>query len=79
MAISYNKLWKLLIDKNMKKKDLQRLSSVSSATISKLGRNENVNTEILQKICTALDCDICDIMEMKTEEKRDQAAPSDKL
>lgn len=79
MAISYNKLWKLLIDKNMKKKDLQRLSGVSSATISKLGRNENVNTEILQKICTALDCDICDIMEMKTEEKRDQAAPSDKI
>lgn len=49
MAISYNKLWKLLIDKNMKKKDLQRLSSVSSATVTKLGRNENVNTEILQK------------------------------
>ena len=79
MAISYNKLWKLLIDKNMKKKDLQRLSGVSSATITKLGRNENVNTEILQKICAALNCDICDIMEMKMEEKRDQAAPSDKL
>ena len=63
MASSYNKLWKLLIDKNMKKKDLQRLSSVSSATITKLGRNENVNTEILQKICAALNCDICDIME----------------
>lgn len=63
MAISYNKLWKLLIDKNMKKKDLQRLSGVSSATISKLGRNENVNTEILQKICAALNCDICDVME----------------
>ena len=54
---------KLLIDKNMKKKDLQRLSGVSSATISKLGRNENVNTEILQKICAALNCDICDVME----------------
>ena len=63
MAISYNKLWKLLIDKNMKKKDLQRLSSVSSATVTKLGRNENVNTEIPQKICAALNCDICDIME----------------
>lgn len=63
MAISYNKLWKLLIDKNMKKKDLQQLSGVSSATITKLGRNENVNTNILQKICTALACDICDIME----------------
>ncbi len=73
MAIRYNKLWKLLIDKNMKKKDLQRLSGVSSATITKLGRNENVNTEILQKICTALTCDICDVMEFtidnRTEDK----------
>lgn len=73
MAISYNKLWKLLIDKNMKKKDLQRLSGVSSATITKLGRNENVNTVILQKICTALNCDIGDVMEFiidnKTEDK----------
>lgn len=63
MTISYNKLWKLLIDKKMKKKDLQKLSGVSSATISKLGRDENVNTEILQKICTALNCNICDVME----------------
>lgn len=62
MAISYNKLWKLLIDKEMKKKDLQHLSGVSSATITKLGRNENVNTEILQKICAALHCDISDIV-----------------
>ena len=69
MAISYNKLWKLLIDKDMKKKDLQSLSGISSATITKLGRNENVNTEILQKICTALECDICDILEMKIEGK----------
>lgn len=64
MAISYKKLWKLLIDKDMKKKDLQSLSGVSSATITKLGRNENVNTEVLQKICIALQCDISDIMEM---------------
>ena len=63
MRISYHRLLKLMIDKNMKKKDLQRLSGVSSATISKLGRNENVNTEILQKICAALNCDICDVME----------------
>lgn len=69
MAISYNKLWKLLIDKNMKKKDLQYLSGVSSATITKLGRNENVNTEILQKICNALYCDICDIMEIMPDKK----------
>ena len=72
MAISYNKLWKLLIDKNMKKKDLQRLSSVSSATISKLGRNENVNTEILQKICTALSCDISDVMEFVPDKKTEE-------
>ena len=63
MAISYNKLWKLLIDKNLKKKDLQHLSGVSPATITKLGRNENVNTKILQKICTAMECDICDVVE----------------
>lgn len=64
MAISYKKLWKLLIDKDMKKKDLQILSGISSATITKLGRNENVNTEILKKICVALQCDISDIMEI---------------
>lgn len=63
LALSYNKLWKLLIDKNMKKKDLQQLSGVSSATITKMGRNENVNTEVLQRICKSLECDICDIME----------------
>lgn len=69
MAISYKKLWKLLIDKDMKKKDLQKLSSISSASITKLGKNENVNTEILQKICSALECDIGDIMEIVPDEK----------
>lgn len=64
MAISYKKLWKLLIDKDMKKKDLQKAANISSASITKLGKNENVNTEILQKICTALECNISDIMEM---------------
>lgn len=64
MAISYKKLWKLLIDRDMKKKDLQRISGVSSASITKLGKNENVNTEILEKICIALQCDVSDIMEM---------------
>ena len=67
MVISYKKLWKLLIDKDMKKKDLQTLSGISSATITKLGRNENVNTEILQKICIALQCDISDIMGMSID------------
>lgn len=64
MVISYKKLWKLLIDKDMKKKDLQMIAGISSASVTKLGKNENVNTEILQKICTALNCDISDIMEM---------------
>lgn len=62
MAITYKKLWKLLIDKNLKKRDLQRMSGISGSSIAKLGRNENVNTEILLKICEALECDISDIM-----------------
>jgi putative transcriptional regulator len=69
MAISYKKLWKLLIDRDMKKKDLQTLAGISSASITKLGKNENVNTDILQKICTALNCDISDIMEMLPAQK----------
>ena len=64
MAISYKKLWKLLIDKDMKKKDLQRVAGISSASITKLAKNEHVNTETLEKICTALRCDISDILEM---------------
>ena len=68
MTISYKKLWKLLIDKDMKKMDLQQLAGISAASVTKLGKNENVNTEIIEKICTALRCDVGDIMEM-TEEK----------
>lgn len=68
MAISYKKLWKLLIDRDLKKKDLQWMTGVSAASITKLGRNENVNTEILEKICVALKCDISDIMEMEDTE-----------
>ena len=64
MAISYKKLWKLLIDKDMKKKDLQQIAGISAASITKLGKNENVSTEIIQKVCTALQCDVGDIMEM---------------
>ena len=66
--ISYKKLWKLLIDRNLKKKDLQKMAGISSSPIAKLGRNENVNTEIINKICNALDCDTSDIMEMESEE-----------
>lgn len=64
MAISYKKLWKLLIDRDLKKKVLQQISGVSAASITKLGRNENVNTEIIEKICLALNCDVADIMEI---------------
>ena len=68
MSISYKKLWKLLIDKDMKKKDLQVAANISSASIAKLGKNVNVNTDILLKICNALHCDISDIMEVQPEE-----------
>lgn len=63
MAVNYNKLWKLLIDKKMKKKDLQAAAGISSSLITKLGRDEHVTTTVLMKICTALQCDIGDIME----------------
>lgn len=68
MAISYKKLWKLLIDKDMKKEDLRIKAGISTNTMAKLGKNENLNTDILVKICSALDCDIADIMEL-TEER----------
>lgn len=63
MGVNYNKLWKLLIDKNMKKQDLQQLTKLSKGTITKLGKNEDVSTSTLRKICTQLDCDIADIIE----------------
>lgn len=64
MAVSYKKLWKLLIDKDMKKKDLREATGITTTALAKLGRNENVNTEILVKICKVLQCDISDIMEI---------------
>ena len=64
MAVSYKKLWKLLIDKDMKKKDLCTKAVISSASVTKMGKNGHVTTEILVKICTALDCTLDDIMEV---------------
>ncbi len=64
MSICYKKLWKLLIDRDMKKNDLQRVAGISAASLTKLGKNENISTEIIQKICMALQCDVSDIMEM---------------
>ena len=64
MRFSYNKLWKLLIDRGMKKQDLREASGVSAASIAKLGRGENVTTDVLLRICRALDCNIEDITEI---------------
>lgn len=64
MAVSYKKLWKLLIDKDMKKKDLAQKANLSTYTINKLNRGENVNTDTLAKICRALGCTFDDIMEI---------------
>lgn len=69
MAVNYNKLWKLLIDKGMKKKDLQLAAGISSGVITKMGKGEDVTTTVLAKICKALACNIGDIMEFVDDEK----------
>ncbi len=71
MAVCYNKLWKLLIDRNMKKKNLRLATGISTTALAKLGKNEHVSTEILTKICDALECDLCDIVELVKEEQHD--------
>lgn len=63
MRLGYNKLWKLLIDKNMNRQDLKRISGISSTSIAKLGKGENVTTDVLLRICSALNCDISEIVE----------------
>lgn len=69
MAASYKKLWKLLIDKDMKKEDLRKAAGITTTAMTKLGRNEDVKTSVLLKICSALQCDISDIMEIVEDEK----------
>lgn len=64
MGVSYNKLWKLLIDKNMKRVDLRNAANISSGTLAKLGKNESVTTDVLVRVCHTLNCDIGDIMEV---------------
>lgn len=64
MAVSYKKLWKLLIDHDMKKMDLAEKANISGNTIAKMSKGENVTTDILVKICTAMECNIEDIMEI---------------
>lgn len=64
MAVSYNKLWKLLIDKEMSRTQMRLKAGISTKALAKLGKNESVNIDILIKICSALECDITDIMEI---------------
>ena len=68
MTISYNRLWKLLIDKNMNKTQLGLAAGISTSTISKLGKNETINMESMMKICRVLNCDIGDIIEITENE-----------
>ncbi|MDR2649906.1 MAG: helix-turn-helix transcriptional regulator [Clostridiales bacterium] len=68
MAVSYKKLWKLLIDKDMKKKDLQALSGASWASVTKMSKGETVSMDILIKVCKVLQCDIGDIVEILPDE-----------
>ena len=69
--MSYNRLWKLLIDKNMKKSDLRKVAGVSASSLAKLGKGDNVTTDVILKICTALQCDVGDIMEAIPDENSD--------
>lgn len=71
MSTSYKKLWKLLIDKDMKKKDLAVAAGISSYTITKMGKGENITTDVLGKICAALDCSLDDIMEFIPDEPKE--------
>lgn len=69
MGVSYKKLFKLMIDRNMKKKDLRELASIGNSTMSKLANDENVTMEVMAKICTALNCKMDDIVEIMPDEE----------
>lgn len=69
MALTYNPLWKLLIDKGLTKTDLHEITGLSQSTIAKLAKGENVNTDVLDRICQALKCNISDIVKVKEETK----------
>lgn len=70
MTANYKKLWKLLIDKDMKKKDLAEKAGISSTSIAKMGRNENITMDVIVKICEALQCDIGDIVELTSDNEK---------
>ncbi|MDO4650001.1 MAG: helix-turn-helix transcriptional regulator [Eubacteriales bacterium] len=68
MAISYNKLWKMLADRNMSKTELTNLAKISTNAMAKMGKNEDIRLNILEKICTTLDCKLDDVVEFVPEE-----------
>ena len=72
MSVNYNKLWKLLIDKNMKRQDLRIKAGLSKGTVTKLGKNEGVSAQTLGRICAALNCDIGDIAEFEAGAAEDR-------
>ncbi|WP_019879989.1 helix-turn-helix domain-containing protein [Succinispira mobilis] len=71
MRVSYKKLWKLLIDRDMKKRDLQTIAGISSSSIAKLSKNEYVSMDVLVKVCVALKADISDVIELVPDEKEE--------
>ena len=71
MALSYNKLWKLLIDKGMTKTEMRLKADISTTTLAKMGKNETVSMEVLLRICKVLKCDISEIMEITKEESEE--------
>lgn len=72
MAVNYNRLWKLLIDLNMSKTELREKAGITTNALAKMGRNENVSTEVLCKICNALNCRLEDVVEIITENEVQQ-------
>lgn len=64
MSVSYNKLWKLLIDKKMKKKDLMKLAGISASTLARMGKDEPVSIDVMVRICKSLSCNIGDVMDV---------------
>lgn len=78
MQFSYNKLWKLLIDRGIKKKDLGEMADISATTIAKFGNGGNVNTKALLAICNVLNCDVGDIMEFVPDKKQEPVADDEK-
>ena len=70
MAVRYNKLWKLMVDKSINKTELTHLAGISTNAMAKLGRNEDVRVQVLEKLCTTLDCKLDDIVEFVPDEEK---------